>query len=421
MKSFLLKIPFLFLLILCSGCGFAGPSLYPENFPEDIKQLKLRESDVRELAPGVTYYRYHFDNFLPADKLPMFWMSRVFVRADGKDAKNNPLSEEDAKKQDAEALKKITGFADSLKTGMKLKAFNNFAREHTEMRWEKGSGGNMRAFWLNDETVPQEIRTAASGMQTPGEVSGIIRTKDGYQILYLRQRFEKYPVSLYFVVFDWEKTEGLQLGLEQSMFLKTVQNHTEKYNPLCAINGAYFHWSGKTYYPLKINGKVYEPPKGYDSKTALGFKNDGSFPGIIKLDQFDTVDNAIMGYHFDPAWYKHQLKQMTHWHHIANGGTPLTAVGFNKEIKRMVFLVSDGRFPKEAPGINFYGEYYFLSLFGCTEILSIDGGGSCTLLLREDGFDRSKNRSSDNGKYDNTKTRGVQNCIFVMDPQSNKE
>ncbi len=289
----------------------AKEELYPEGFPEDLKQLKLRESEVRTLAKGVTYYHYHFDNVLPE--------------------------------------------------GMKT----------------------------------------AKGR-------------------------DKMPVSIYFVVIDWKKAKvGLNVGVAEDE-LQTVEEMTEKIRPLCAINGAYFKWKSsetgkpRTFYPLKVDGVVYDPDPGYDSNTAIGIPEDGSFPRIIKTDEYDQVKSAIGGYYIwkdGKCALDSNADAMTE---LAKGDTPLTAVGFNFEKEILVLMTSDGRFPTDAPGINFYGEGYFLSAMGCTDVISVDGGGSCTMLLRKGSrkLEGPMNHPSDNGKFDHNGARKVHNCIYVTDSKS---
>ena len=52
----------LFALTLSTSAA-AAPKDYPAEFPEVFKKLKMEEVDSKQLAPGVTYYRYYFEDF----------------------------------------------------------------------------------------------------------------------------------------------------------------------------------------------------------------------------------------------------------------------------------------------------------------------------------------------------------------------
>ena len=60
MKKLFLAL--LFALTLSSAIA-AAPKDYPADFPEVFKKLKMEEVDSKQLAPGVTYYRYYFEDF----------------------------------------------------------------------------------------------------------------------------------------------------------------------------------------------------------------------------------------------------------------------------------------------------------------------------------------------------------------------
>lgn len=280
----------LFLLLMTLGCAFyasaAQDPVFPEGYPEELRSKKLRDSEFREIAPGVNYYHYHFDDI------------------------------------------------------------------------------------------------------------------------------EGQPLSLYYVVIDWDKA-NVKLNLAQcGKKLKTVMEMVKDKKPLAAVNGAYFRYKGPvTYYPLKIEGKVFLPNDKYDTASALVF-NDGDFPQIVPQKEYDAYENAIMGYHI---WKngKYALGGEQQSSALA-GDTPLTGIGLNPEKRLLVFMVCDGRFKDESPGLNFYGEGYFLIAAGCTDVISIDGGGSCTMLIKDKkkGLEL-KNRPSDNRKFDHKGARKVHNCIYL--------
>lgn len=294
---------------VCISCRLtAAVDPFPENFPEELKTKKFREKDAKELAPGVMYYHYHFDNVLPDD----------------------------------------------------------FSK--------------------------------------------------------------KFPLSVYYVVVDWEKA-GVELKIATcKKKLQTVEDMVKRKRPIAAINGAYFVWKSKrsgkpeVWFPLKVDGKYFEPEPGYDSKTGMGFNNGGEFPSIITEDQLDSFENAIFGYHIlkDGKNALDNQPSENVWNDVAKGDTPLTAIGFNFEKKILVFMVCDGRFRKDSPGMNFFSENYFLKILGCTDVISYDGGGSSTLLIRDRGRLKLVNHPSDNRKFDHKGERRVHDCIYLVKPKKSK-
>lgn len=402
----------LFLLTCAAVCAAAETALFPPDFPQEFQSKKLREKEVKQLAPGVTYYHYHFDNVLP-DGVELYRLQRIFVFANGRTAPRGgkALSAEDAAKQDAEARAKIEAAAE------KLKNKADFAALARELEGNPKARVELPFFRPGLKLLAPELEEAAVKLKKIGDISPVVRTKDGYYLLKLIGLRNQLPLSIYYVVIDWDKA-NVSLKLAQAdLLLRPVKALVEDFHPLAATNGAYFKWKPvpSTYYPLKINGKMYLPTDGYDSHDGLAFSGS-DFPKIDKLENFDKYENAIMGYYI---WKdgKYSLDgKIDHWTGVGSGDTPLTSVGLNYEKRRLVLMTSDGRFPKDSPGLNFYSEGYFMSCMGCTDVLSIDGGGSCTMLIREDGkLSDPKNHPSDNRKFDHNGARSIQNCIYLIE------
>ncbi len=95
--------------------------------------------------------------------------------------------------------------------------------------------------------------------------------------------------------------------------------------------------------------------------------------------------------------------------------TPFTVIGLDPVHQRMVLWVNDGRFAEESPGISFNAIGEYLTQLGCPEVLSIDGGGSSTMVLPDGkGLLQVMNHPSDNKKFDHAGARKVQNCFFLV-------
>lgn len=230
---------------------------------------------------------------------------------------------------------------------------------------------------------------------------------------------EGQPVSVYYVIVDWEQAD-VKLKLSQvSRGVKTVAAQVADKHPIAAINGAYFKWkseaTGKVspYYPIKVDGTLHLPDDSYDVASAIVF-NENEFPKIVKQDEIEPYANAIMGY---TVWKdgKFTLGGENH-KYVLSGATPHTGVGINAETGIVAFMVVDGRFKKQAPGINLFGVGYLLGAVGCTDVVSIDGGGSSTMLIRT-GKKKLElvNHPSDNKMFNHLGARAVQSCIYLVE------
>lgn len=420
------------LLILATILSFAAPSKkapeFPEGFPEELRKAKFRKKESRILAPGVTYYHFHFDNILPKGKGPYYQVQYIFTNANGRNAihRGKALPEDEAKKQAATAKETIEEAHDELKGS----AFLSIAKRYSDHPNAKRSKPNITYNTMiaeDSEFCSDEVKKAVTKLKKVGDytepVKGKLGEMEGYFIFRLQKKVEKMPASIYYVIVDWDKAK-VKFKLRQcGKRLKTVADMVEDEKDLiAAVNGAYFTWRGPaTFYPFKEDGQLFDAT-GYDSKIGFCF-NDGEFPvlDVEGDDKYGKYDNVIVGYRIlhNGKYALDGGLPKDHWASIAAGTTPHTALGLNPETKRAVMFVCDGRFPKDAPGSHFYGEYYFLKIVGCTEGLSIDGGGSTTMLIEKEGKD-PVNHPSDNRKFDHKGARAVWNCVFLVEDTNKK-
>lgn len=413
--------------------SFAAPSSkkapeFPEGFPEELRNAKFRKKESKILEPGVTYYHFHFDNLLPKGTGPYYRVQYIFTNANGKVGiqRGKSLSEEDAKQQ---AITAKTNIEEAYKE-LKDNSFSSVAKRYSDHPNAKRDKQNITFHTMlskDSELCSKEISDAVIKLKKNGDITKPIKGKlggmEGYFIFRLVKTVEKMPASIYYVIIDWDKAK-VKFKLRQcGKRLKTVAKMVEDEKDLiAAVNGAYFTWRGPaTFYPFKEDGQLFDA-KGYDSRIGFCF-NDGEFPvlDVEGDDKYGKYDNVIVGYRILHNG-KYALDGGTpkdHWATMAAGTTPHTALGLNPETKRAVMFVCDGRFPKDAPGSHFYGEYYFLKIVGCTEGLSIDGGGSTTMLIEKEGKD-PVNHPSDNKKFDHKGARAVWNCVFLVEDKNKK-
>lgn len=426
------KLFFTLCLLTITTCLIsAAPSKkapeFPEGFPEELRKAKFLKKESRILAPGVTYYHYHFDSVLPKGVGPFYRVQYIFTNANGKTAiqRGKALPEAEAKAQDEAARKKIGEAYKELKGS----AFVSIAKRYSDAPGAKREKTQITFDTMISEKAEfcsDEIKKAVLKLKETGDytkpVKGKLGGMEGYFILRLQKLVKKMPASIYYVIVDWDQAK-VKFKLRQcGKRLKTVADMVEDERGLiAAVNGAYFTWRGPaTFYPFKEDGQLFDAT-GYDSKTGFCF-NEGEFPvlDVEGDDKYGKYANVIVGYHImKNGKYTLDTKPRDHWATIAAGTTPHTALGLNPETKRVVMFVCDGRFPEDAPGFHFYGEYYFLKIAGCTEGLSIDGGGSTTMLVAKEGKD-PVNHPSDNRKFDHKGARAVWNCVFLVEDKSKK-
>ncbi len=88
---------------------------------------------------------------------------------------------------------------------------------------------------------------------------------------------------------------------------------------------------------------------------------------------------------------------------------PRSAV-FTTKDKRVVFITVDGRSKGNAIGVSIPELAHLIRLLGGRDALNLDGGGSTTLWMENNGV---LNCPSDNGKFDHKGERKIPNIIYV--------
>ncbi len=227
-------------------------------------------------------------------------------------------------------------------------------------------------------------------------------------VVYYHYHFDQFrdgPLSMYLVVVDWKKAR-VQLKLARcGDKLQTVPELTKGKNPLVAVNGQYFQFvPAEPYFRLRVDGVNYEPCKHGERYAGALAWSGADFPVITNASPglFERYQNVIQGYHL-------AKKGVSDYKEPGSDHTPYTAIGTNPEEQRLVIFVNDGRHPDDSPGLSFNEVPGVLVKLGCTEVLSIDGGGSSTMVLG----DMIVNRPSDNKKFDHEGARRVHESIYL--------
>lgn len=90
---------------------------------------------------------------------------------------------------------------------------------------------------------------------------------------------------------------------------------------------------------------------------------------------------------------------------FATARHPRTAVGFSQDSTTVFLVTVDGRQPGFSEGMNLYELAQFLLTFNIHDALNLDGGGSTTMVIRDQVV---------NSPSDHTGERPVANGLFIM-------
>jgi exopolysaccharide biosynthesis protein len=191
---------------------------------------------------------------------------------------------------------------------------------------------------------------------------------------------------------------------------------------LAAVNAGFFDTrNGGSVTYLKDNGQIRE-------QDTSGWKPNQLFNGAMLIDIHNQVFiNKIKS----NIWYD-QLPEfnevlVTGPILLNNGGTTwLEAVPFNTSRhprtcacntldEKLILLTVDGRH-QEAAGMSLFELAKILKGLGCHDAINLDGGGSTTMWLRDQGV---VNKPSDNQKFDSDGERKVSSIfvIFSQEPE----
>ena len=87
-----------------------------------------------------------------------------------------------------------------------------------------------------------------------------------------------------------------------------------------------------------------------------------------------------------------------------------TALGLRPDGTTLL-LVADGRFRHKAEGLTLPELERVMRWLGCTEAINLDGGGSSTMYIKDNGV---VNYPSDNNRHDHEGQRPVSNAILLL-------
>ncbi|MBC7616162.1 MAG: phosphodiester glycosidase family protein [Pedobacter sp.] len=171
---------------------------------------------------------------------------------------------------------------------------------------------------------------------------------------------------------------------------------------LVALNGDFFNSSGVPQSVLFKNGVAIKA-EFCDLCTFLAIDDLNKASIISKNILFDSakIKEAVGGYHY---LIKNSQK-------VTQGDAsiePRTAVGVTSN-NFVYFIIVDGRQTTYSNGVSFGNLSDIFFALGVKDAINLDGGGSSTLIIKEDSEWRVKNRPSDGSQ------RMVANAWTIVD------
>lgn len=185
-------------------------------------------------------------------------------------------------------------------------------------------------------------------------------------------------------------------------------------NVVAALNADFFDMFGdcRPSGPCIKNGRVV--CNGDSDRQFFGMKADGTpVLGDPKADPSCKTDlrEAVGGF----CMILKDEKPFEVWpgEPFCADRHPRTAVGLTAE-KDVIFLITDGRIPDWSNGTTLYDTALLLKNEGAENGLNLDGGGSCTLLLWQDGKFVLQNKPADLVRPDAALIREIFDSVQIV-------
>lgn len=195
--------------------------------------------------------------------------------------------------------------------------------------------------------------------------------------------------QIYFLKIDLEnKDNGIRLAVHQNIDspvrLQRTSDVAGQYNALAAINGTFFNINEQPHNPwylVMMNGERVGRGSGGSGGIACNDDLESLYVGKHNREVFDKSRFVICG---NPLLIDEGTMKYTDADKDAPDRHPRTFVGTTPD--RYLFLVvCEGR-RKECAGMNNWEMMKFLEALGCNNGFNLDGGGSSTMVVREEAM-----------------------------------
>ena len=194
--------------------------------------------------------------------------------------------------------------------------------------------------------------------------------------------------DLYIVRIDFKQAEvepaihpraTSALGQPDGKIRRRTSEVAEEYRALLAVNGGFFTSEKLPCYIQKVNGKRM-PGKGAHGSGLAFTGKEKLFIGPLDEQGLQDYENYICG----DALLQDGHCSLPGQRH-ADDPAPRTLLGLAPG-QVLVLLVIDGRQKDVSQGINYWEATDLLQWFGCRDGFALDGGGSTTLVIREEAL-----------------------------------
>ena len=228
--------------------------------------------------------------------------------------------------------------------------------------------------------------------------------------------FKKQKLNITVLRLDNSKKKNFKLALSYVTEKRIISSkHCKDNKAIAAINGGYFNM--KTKKPcayLKMNGKSATDFYNFRGTRPLCVNGtiEVSKNGIVSLGpakpdaEYDADDDVETVLTTGPVLLFNGEKVDLHIKYDPRH--PRSALGITKD-NQVLLVTVDGR-TKESAGASWGEMQELMKMLGCTEAINLDGGGSTTLVVKNEVV----NKPCNNKKFDNKCERAVSNALIVV-------
>ena len=216
---------------------------------------------------------------------------------------------------------------------------------------------------------------------------------------------------------------GLNVDIAVSSEMKETSRIASEHRAIAAINGSYFDMKrGNSVCFLKVGNQVVDTTTLSECKLRVTGAMH-MYKGKIKLipwsRQIEKEYKGEAGTVLASGPLMLKDGQVCDWSscgmNFIRTKHPRSAVATTKDGKVLLITV-DGRFPKQAGGVNIPELAHLIRVLGGEDALNLDGGGSTTLWLSGASDDGVVNYPCDNGQFYHAGERKVPNILYIMYP-----
>lgn len=267
------------------------------------------------------------------------------------------------------------------------------------------------ALQVSAQTAADSLAIVSAQWETTLSEDGIVHKRALIPMLYKGSQHVNYV--------EIPRSRKFVFGLGSPGGMERTSDIAQEYQALAAINGSYYNMKvGNSVCFLKVGKEVV------DTTTASEFKQ--RVTGAVHVNKRKV---RVMPWSVDiERSYKGRKGTV-----LASGplllkdGDICSWEGCGKKFintkhprsalyvtpKSVVFITVDGRSPGNAVGVNIPELAHLIKVLGGTDAINLDGGGSTTLWMSQEGEGRVLNCPSDNKTFDHEGERSVSNAFFV--------